>query len=890
MHKGTQKLTIKQAVKRFFTRFDWYLVIGAVVGILILSVATPFVQDSSIINNRIQEDEAVIKAQEFLSNIGYGTANHDSRAYLNRRTSILNGLNQEFSDDEIRQAYELNPGLGIPTYYYSVVFKPIGSNALNLTEITDIITSGNEVDANKLVTSGFFEQVTVDLDLLGNPIGINFTQINDSLTKSINYDAYINALGIQIPDSIISNQIGFRNRSGDDELEMIEDPLYIITRDQSEKLAEYYLNNTYWSDARLDSSTNGKTVEIDDDSRVTFTYYSENQILNRFLELRISVDVLGNLHQISSEYVDTERDRITFSRNRISETTGIWVLILLTGTALIVLIRRFSRGLLDAQPSKFDALFGAIALFIFIVLNNTGAIARDEPMGFLQILSLIAPAFFGSVGGWFLLFFLSVYASSLSHEVWPQKLKQINLLRKGYLINQPVGMTLIRSVLYAVLLASIMTLVALILPIKGILWTESRVFLSDQVLLSSVHLIASSIFSLMLIMFILLLGVATIVYRRFRSAWVTIVVITVFWAVSGLLPVDFIDRTSTIVLLLVVGGSMGFIFWRHGPILALLTFLVAEILWIFFGGIYISANPDLLNLILLGLFPIGLILFGLVGIKSDITSEELPDYTPMYLVELANRERMVQELKIARQVQLSFLPDSTPEISGLEIAANCFAATEVGGDYYDFQLYPDKKFGVVIGDVSGKGIQAAFFMTLIKGFTKSLADGFREPDKFLTRINSLFYENSKRGTFISMIYGLFDVQSKTFQFARAGHNPLILVRSSSNKAEMIESKGLAIGMISDVRFDETLESVELALESGDMIILYTDGYTEAMSHSHKLYGDDRLLSVVQKNIGSSAQKMLEAINSDVRTFTGATTQSDDMTMVIIRVGPEGIMG
>ncbi|HAC15197.1 MAG TPA: stage II sporulation protein E, partial [Bacteroidetes bacterium] len=100
----------------------------------------------------------------------------------------------------------------------------------------------------------------------------------------------------------------------------------------------------------------------------------------------------------------------------------------------------------------------------------------------------------------------------------------------------------------------------------------------------------------------------------------------------------------------------------------------------------------------------------------------------------------------------------------------------------------------------------------------------------------------------------------------------------------------AIGMISDARFDDTLESVDLALEAGDMIILYTDGYTEAMSQSHKLYGDDRLLNVVRKNIGSSAKKMLEAINSDVRTFTGATVQSDDMTMVIIRVSPDGLMG
>ena len=890
MHESTKKLTIKQAIKRFFTRYDWYLVIVALVGLLILAIVTPYVQDATDLNSRVDEEQAISDATEFLSTIGYGISNHESRAYVNRRTSILNSLNQDFSKDEIQQAYELNPGLGIPTYYYSVVFKPIGSNALNLSEIADIVTAGDEENAAKLVTGGFFEQVTVELDLLGKPIGFNITGINDSSSTSINYNAYINALGVQIPDSINSEQIGFRGRSDNENLESEDEPLYTITRDQSEQLAKYYLKNMYWGLAQFDSLANGKTVEIDDDSRATFTYYSENQILNRILELRISVDVLGNLHSISSEYVDGERNRIVFSRNRISETTGIWILVLLIGIALIVLIRRFSRGLLDAQPSKIDALFGAIALFIFLVLNNTGVLARDEPLGFLQILSMIAPAFFGSLGGWVLIFFLSVYASSLSHEVWPQKLKQINLIRKGYLVNQPVGMTLIRSVLYGVSLAAIMTAFALLLPIKGILWTESRVFLSDQVLLSSIHLIASSIFSLILIMFILLLGVAAIAHRRFKSAWVTIGIITIFWAVSGLIAIDFIDQTSTILLLLVVGVSMGFIFWRHGPVLALLTFLVAEIMWIFFGGIYISGNPDLLNLLVLGLFPVGLIVFGLVGIKSDITSEELPDYTPLYLVELANRERMVQELKIARQVQLSFLPDSTPEIPGLEIAANCFAATEVGGDYYDFQLYPDQKFGVVIGDVSGKGIQAAFFMTLIKGFTKSLADGFREPNKFLPRINSLFYDNSKRGTFISMIYGLFDVQNRTFRFARAGHNPLILVKSSSKKAEMIDSRGLAIGMISDARFDDTLESVDLALEAGDMIILYTDGYTEAMSQSHKLYGDDRLLNVVRKNIGSSAKKMLEAINSDVRTFTGATVQSDDMTMVIIRVSPDGLMG
>src|SRR5690606_4425591 len=145
--------------------------------------------------------------------------------------------------------------------------------------------------------------------------------------------------------------------------------------------------------------------------------------------------------------------------------------------------------------------------------------------------------------------------------------------------------------------------------------------------------------------------------------------------------------------------------------------------------------------------------------------------TPAFAKNITERQRLQRELEIARDVQMSFLPKSTPDFSGLDIASQCIPAHEVGGDYYDFVKLDKNRLGIIIGDVSGKGTEAAFYMTLTKGFLKALSRSSDSPAAVLSNMNELFYENVERGTFISMIYGIFDIEKNALKLARAGHNP-----------------------------------------------------------------------------------------------------------------------
>jgi len=884
MYESTQWLSVKDALKRFFTRQDKFLVVGALVSIVLIVVLTPLTRKQTELNSRISEVEISKFSADFIRKIGISTDNYTPKTFLRRDISLLNELNSTTGSAH-KDAALNRPELTIPLYFFEVILREEGSGAIGFDDITNLVTSGDENVDTKFIRSLLYPSVNVKLDLLGNISGFETTVPDETTPIFVNFSALEFSLDESLPDSLTSSLIQFESlyRESQSDSSDIESNRVLLSESDVIDLGKYYLQFTKWNNTQLHSDIPPSVTYNEEQNTAEVTFLSRDLFVDYRLQIEVTVDHAGNLRRVLPTYRNSENENITSNFERIASTLGLPVFVVMVLLALIVLVRRFSRGLIDAKPSKIDALFGAAALFVFLVLNATGGLARGESLGAFDIATPIFATLFGTLGGWLLIFFLSVYASSLSQEVWPYKLKQLNLIRKGYLVNQPVGMTMIRAVLYGFILTGLLTLLVAILPDSGIKWTSEYVFLSDQMMFSGVYLIASGLFSVILIMFFLLLGIAALVHRKFKQPWATIGVITIFWVMSGFIPADLIETNYTIVLLIASGSLIGYILWKNGPVLASMTFLVSEWIWIAAEGLWISQNPDIWNLLFLAAVPVGLFVFGLYGIKTDITSEELPDYTPAYLLEIANRERMVQELKIARQVQLSFLPEATPTFEGLELAANCYAANEVGGDYYDFLPVDDHKMGVIIGDVSGKGIQAAFYMTLIKGFTKSLVDGFTEPLAFLNKLNKLFYENSKRGTFISMIYGMYDNSNRTFKFARAGHNPLIIVRGDDNSVEMIESKGLAIGMIADKRFEEVLECKSITLKQNDLIILYTDGYTEAMNYGNRLYGDQRLLDVVKKNARKSAQEMLEAINRDVRGFIGERPASDDMTMIVMRV-------
>lgn len=248
------------------------------------------------------------------------------------------------------------------------------------------------------------------------------------------------------------------------------------------------------------------------------------------------------------------------------------------------------------------------------------------------------------------------------------------------------------------------------------------------------------------------------------------------------------------------------------------------------------------------------------------------------------KQRLDDELRIAHEIQTSLLPDRPPSYDGLTIADLCVPAREVGGDYYDFFELGPRQFGVLVADVSGKGTSAALYMAELKGLMLALSHEERSPKKLLTRVNHLLADHLDNRSFITMTYGVVDLDARTLTHARAGHTPLIVV--SGGSAEVIVPNGMVLGLrlpgASD-RFESLLEEHTLPLQAGDVIVFYTDGITEAMNVGGDLFGDAALAHVVSSHGHLDATGVRERVLRDVRAFVGEAEPHDDMTMVIVKV-------
>ena len=247
------------------------------------------------------------------------------------------------------------------------------------------------------------------------------------------------------------------------------------------------------------------------------------------------------------------------------------------------------------------------------------------------------------------------------------------------------------------------------------------------------------------------------------------------------------------------------------------------------------------------------------------------------------RERMAKELEIAHQVQMSLLPKGSPDVPGFDIAGLCIPAKEVGGDYYDFIHLGDGKIGIAVGDVSGKGVPAAIYMTLTKGVIQSQASEQHSPGEVLKKINALLYQSIERRAFVSMFYTVLDTKRRTLVCSRAGHNPAFYFRGGDTDCAMIRPRGIALGLEKGELFSNVIKEEEIRLKRGDLLVFHTDGFTEAMDSDHEEYGERRLLDVIRKNKDKDSMALIESVSKDVRQFTQLHPQHDDMTMVSVKV-------
>jgi len=254
----------------------------------------------------------------------------------------------------------------------------------------------------------------------------------------------------------------------------------------------------------------------------------------------------------------------------------------------------------------------------------------------------------------------------------------------------------------------------------------------------------------------------------------------------------------------------------------------------------------------------------------------------------AEKERLDQELRIARGIQMSLLPQEALVSGGLAFAGHCEPAREVGGDYYDFWPIDDHRYGMLIADVAGKGTSAALYMAELKGIVLSFSQSHASPRQLLIDANRIISNHLDTRRFITMTYGVVDVRARTLTYARAGHCPLIRLPgpgSLSSAAEVLAPDGLVLGLnLDDGRtFERLLEEATLPIAPGDVFLLYTDGLTEAMNPAGDFFGEDRLSAIVQSHGTATFPQLRDEILSAISLFVGPAEQQDDMTMLLLRV-------
>jgi sigma-B regulation protein RsbU (phosphoserine phosphatase) len=241
------------------------------------------------------------------------------------------------------------------------------------------------------------------------------------------------------------------------------------------------------------------------------------------------------------------------------------------------------------------------------------------------------------------------------------------------------------------------------------------------------------------------------------------------------------------------------------------------------------------------------------------------------------RERLETEVELARQIQLTFIPDTMPVRSEWDMAARWLTARQMGGDFYDVMELPDNRLGFFIADVADKGIPAALFMALTRTLVRAAVKETESPAEALRRVNDLLIPDTNQGMFVTAVYAVLHTHTGALVYANAGHNPPLWVRKGG-KVTKLTRTGMALG----VREGEQINERTIHLAHGDTLLFYTDGLSESFSPDGELFGEGRIISALQQDRAASAEGTLIHIEKMLLEFVKEEPQGDDLTMLLLR--------
>lgn len=645
-------------------------------------------------------------------------------------------------------------------------------------------------------------------------------------------------------------------------------------------MADFYLDKTGWKRSAFTVDT-VYIKRIGSVNAANIQYSATDSTFSQQLQLNVDVGPTGALLHMQATYNPNQVQQA--GSNLGWEFAHMVLILFLILVGIVIFFFRMRSRAIDTQSSLVAAVVMGFIVPVSVFLAEVESVNPFSAEATFDetILLLLQIGIIGAIASisFFILFAIS---DSITRQHWPEKLSVYDCIHRGMIFNKAVGFMVMRGVMLAFTLAGFWTLLLNFMP--QLYFSISSVFVSEQAVWSPLYLLFNySWFSFAIVCSIFLV-IGSLAYGRSKNKWVTAVAVILG---CGLL-VPFYQNFGSFGYELLQGALFGIILAVIYIKWDFLTLFMAHFLFLGLAGTasgwILPNSPDSFTFIVYLIFLIFLAVFSVLAVTLGKEERSMPEYVPSYVEELAQEQRIKQELQIAREVQQSFLPSKIPAYPGLDVAAVCQPAYETGGDYYDFIPLDDHRVAVAIGDVSGKGIQAAFYMTFVKGILHSLCRETDSPAHVLRKANRLFHDNASRGTFVSLIYGVIDLQKKTFTFARAGHNPILHVKTGSGEVTELQPNGLGMGLTREKIFDNKIQEIELSITEDDLFLFYTDGIVEALNAEHEFYGTERLIKLVKRQKQESASKIVSNISKGVTRFIGEAKQHDDMTLMAIRFG------
>jgi hypothetical protein len=552
-----------------------------------------------------------------------------------------------------------------------------------------------------------------------------------------------------------------------------------------------------------------------------------------------------------------------------------WLTII--GIIIVLFVRKLRKDELEFKRALWIGIVSAVLLLIMTIFIYGVWVQGLLLGGLAGLLALIG------------LLILIPVTESCTREAWPEKLEVIDLLFQGKGAVRETG----AAILHAFFLTGITVfffggLIFVVTSMDiGYLVLKNHMIDVFRDIPNAVHFILEKIVSSLFIGFIFLGFWPGYLKRKIpTNRFLFILLLALAFNLGGLHRLYFHPRYLGLILVLPIT-----LIWAHFVRKwDMLTVLLSLIGGLFFLNLLLIpmmpdtlfSSPGMAVIIFVGLF----FLLGVYLVFRPQSVKDYDSYVPEYVSRIAEKERFLKELEIARGVQMRFLPQKVPEFPSLEIVSLCQPAMEVGGDYYDFIQMNERYMSVLIGDVSGKGVSAAFYMTMVKGIIKTLSKKTKDPATLLIEANEIFYENAPRNVFITIIYGIFDLKAQTLTVASAGHNPLIAWRHRTGKTESVNPRGIALGLDPGEHYQTIIEEKCIPIKEKDVFVFYTDGVSEAMNTNEEIFSEKRLRSVIEQYAHLSPQLLQEKIVQAVSEFSGKAPQHDDFTMVVVKIRPK----